>query len=225
MLPNENLEVINTGQFMIISAFDEHCKFEPGDWIGVYFEGNDGKNYNCGCGEYKRDDMSNTPIIAQGDDWTEVGQQGFYMGDYMNFFLYRNNKFYEIDINKYTIGFTRHENYLTGTPQFDAGAAMIFGFDIQNEIEIKTLAEPTIEPPVTEPHVTYVNNRIMFDYDLKTRDKFRFVLYKGRRIVRQLNTTYWYRVRGGYYYKLKSGDYKIICYLNYVAQEPEYFTV
>jgi hypothetical protein len=77
--------IINTGNPHIISIASKALDMlEPGDCIGV--SGNDGEVF--GMAEY-RNDAKNMAIIANGDDFSSKGKDGFLEGERFNFIIYK----------------------------------------------------------------------------------------------------------------------------------------
>ena len=86
-------EYENTGQVHIISVFTSAepnlcgVPIEQGDYIGVFYLGDDDELHCGGAGMWSG--VSNTPVIAQGDDETTPQKDGFDYGEEFTWKIYR----------------------------------------------------------------------------------------------------------------------------------------
>jgi len=83
---------INTGSVHIISIFSNSnptlcgTQLQQGDYIGVFYVGDDGELHCAGAGEWTG--ISNTPIMANGDDIYTIEKDGFDYGEIMNWKIF-----------------------------------------------------------------------------------------------------------------------------------------
>jgi len=86
-------EYENTGTVHIISVFTTAnpslcgVPLQQGDYIGVFYIGDDGELHCGGAGMWSG--VANTPVIAQGDDQYTPQKDGFDYGETMNWKIYR----------------------------------------------------------------------------------------------------------------------------------------
>ncbi|MFP4470618.1 MAG: T9SS type A sorting domain-containing protein [Bacteroidales bacterium] len=91
--PPPGWEYVNTGYVHIISVkasiIPNLCgiPLEPGDWIGVFYIGDDGE-YHCGGAEIWLGD-ENIPVVAQGNDPYTPEKDGFSYGEMFNWIVYK----------------------------------------------------------------------------------------------------------------------------------------
>ena len=104
----------NTGQVHIISVFTSSnpnlcgVPLGQGDYIGVFYVGDDGELHCGGAGMWNGE--TNTPVIAQGDDMTTPEKDGFAYGETMNWKIFR---------------WTKDEKEYTAIPQFQTGGFLV----------------------------------------------------------------------------------------------------
>jgi hypothetical protein len=104
----------NTGQVHIISVFTTSnpnlcgVPLGQGDYIGVFYVGDDGELHCGGAGMWNGE--TNTPVIAQGDDMTTPEKDGFAYGETMNWKIFR---------------WTKDEKAYTAIPQFQTGGFLV----------------------------------------------------------------------------------------------------
>jgi hypothetical protein len=86
-------EFNNTGTVHIISVFTSAnpnvcgIPLQEGDYIGVFYVGDDGELHCGGAGEWTG--LSNTPIMANGNDGYTSIKDGFYSGETIHWRIYR----------------------------------------------------------------------------------------------------------------------------------------
>ncbi len=125
-------EYVNTESVHIVSVFASSnpnlcgIPLEQGDYIGVFYTGDDGELHCGGAGMW--DGTENTSVIAQGDDSYTPEKDGFDYGETMTWKVYR---------------WTQGQEEYTAVPEFQCGGVLmcnnkwyILGLSIIEELNI-----------------------------------------------------------------------------------------